>query len=495
MAKIAVIGAGFSGLSAAAYLGKAGHEVLLFEKNEGPGGRARQFQSAGYTFDMGPSWYWMPDVFDDFFADFGHQTSDFYSLTRLDPAFEMVLPGESLRIPDSFPSLCELFETIEPGAAEKLCRFLDQAALKYDLGMKHYAQKPGLSFREYLDSKLIYRSLKLNIFGSFRSHVNRYFKDPRLRSLMEFPIMFLGATPKDTPALYSLMNYAGLKLGTWYPMGGFGRVVSGMLKVAKKNGADVFFNATVENIRVRNGQATSLLVNGQEIEVDAVLASADYRHAEMQLLEPSLRNYGESYWESRTLAPSCLIYYLGITKKLPLLHHTLFFDKDLDLHAYSIYGHASWPVEPLFYVCAPSQTDPSVAPEGHENLFLLMPIASGLEDHEQTRELYFNEMINRLEQKTGESIRPFIDYKRSYCSSDFIADYNALRGNAYGLANTLLQTAWMKPRIKNNRVSNLFYCGQLTVPGPGVPPAILSGKISADLMNNYLRKKKYEVEF
>jgi phytoene desaturase len=305
---------------------------------------------------------------------------------------------------------------------------------------------------------------------------------------MEFPVLFLGAMPQDTPALYSLMNYAGLKLGTWYPIGGFGKVIDAMVQVAKKNGTTLHLNATVEKIEVENKKVKNIIVNGEIFNCDAVLASADYHHVENKLLEPKYRNYTENYWAKRTFAPSCLIYYLGITKKIESLnHHTLFFDEDLEQHSKEIYKTPQWPAKPLFYVCCPSKSDNDIAPEGCENLFLLMPIAPGLEDNETMREKYFKLMMSRLEKKVNEPILPHIDYKKSYCVNDFVIDYNAYKGNAYGLANTLLQTAILKPKIRNKKITNLFYAGQLTVPGPGVPPSIISGNVVANQLLNYLK--------
>ncbi|WP_424494300.1 phytoene desaturase family protein [Salinimicrobium sp. GXAS 041] len=496
MAKIAVIGSGFSGLSAAAYLSSEGHEVHIYEKNSSGGGRARQFETSnGYTFDMGPSWYWMPDVFEKFFGDFGYSVKDLYDLKLLDPAFEIIFDKkETLPVPDDFSKLCELFDSIEEGSSKKLMAFMKEAKFKYDKGMKDLVYMPGLSLTEFADVDFIKGAFRLQVFSSFSKHIRKYFSNPKLIALMEFPVLFLGAMPQDTPALYSLMNYAGLTLGTWYPMGGFGKVIEAMMKVGKEKGVQFHFNAAVEEILVQNRKASGIKVNGTELKFDAVVAAADYHHVEKELLPASLRNYSESYWDSRTLAPSCLIYYLGLSKKLKnIRHHTLFFEEELFQHSEEIYKHPKWPEKPLFYVCCPSQNDNSVAPEGHENLFLLMPLAPGLEDGEELREKYYKIMMQRLEDQVGEEIEQFVDYKRSYCVSDFIADYHSYKGNAYGLANTLRQTAVLKPKIRNKKVRNLFYAGQLTVPGPGVPPSLISGKIAAEQLMKYLKNQKNEV--
>lgn len=497
MTKISIIGAGFSGISAAAYLSAKGHQVNVFERNPEPGGRARQFKTAsGYTFDMGPSWYWMPDVFESFFNDFGYRTSDFYDLKLLDPSFDMVFENNQvLSVPADFKELRQLFESIEKGSAVRLDKFMKQARIKYEAGMNKMAQMPGLSISEFADASLFRTAFDLDIFTSFSKHVRKYFSHPWLIALMEFPVLFLGAMPADMPALYSLMNYAGLKLGTWYPMGGFGKLVDSMMRVAISNGTGFHFNSQVDEIITRNKKLTALVVNGNELECDAVVASADYHHVESRLLPQKDRNYKSSYWDKKTFAPSCLIYYIGINKKInSLQHHTLFFDEDLNQHSIEIYKQPSWPTKPLFYVCCTSRSDEQMAPEGHENLFLLMPIAPGLDDEETIREKYFQIMISRLGSFTGEKdLRSHIDFKKSYCVRDFISDYNSFKGNAYGLANTLMQTAILKPRMQNRKIPNLFYAGQLTVPGPGVPPSIISGKIAAQQLEKYLKHQQHEI--
>lgn len=482
MKKIAIIGSGFSGLSAAAYSSKEGHEVHVFEKNETVGGRSRQFRTEnGYLFDMGPSWYWMPDIIESFFNDFDKKTSDFYELVPLNPQFEMVFSDGTMSIPHHYEEMKQLFEKTEPGAGEKLDEFMKDARYKYEVGMKDFVNKPCHSWFEFVSPTIAKSVLKLDLFTNFQRFVRKYFKHPKLIMLMEFPVIFLGASPKDIPALYSLMNYGGYKLGTWYPMGGFFRIINAMEQIAVEKGVQFHYNANVQRIVVEKGKASSLMVNGKSLDFDVVIASSDYQHTENQLLSEEYRNYKPEYWEKLTFAPSCLIFYLGFREKIPnLKHHTLFFENDLDLHTHEIYKDKKWPTKPLFYACCPSKTDPHVAPEGCENVFLLMPVATGIEDTEETREKYFLDMIRRLEKHAGApELLSKIEYKRSYCIKDFKQDYNAYEGNAYGLANTLSQTAVLKPSLRNKKVKNIFYTGQLTVPGPGVPPSIISGKIAA----------------
>ena len=480
--KIAIIGSGFSGLSAAAYSAQKGHEVHLFEKNSSLGGRARKFTTEnGYIFDMGPSWYWMPDIIESFFKDFGKKTSDYFTLVPLDPQFEMVFSDGTMAIPHNYHEMKTLFEQTEKGAGIKLDDFMKDAQYKYEVGMKDFVNKPCHSWLEFVSPKIAKSAFKLDLLSNFHKFVRKYFSDPKLIMLMEFPVIFLGAAPKDIPALYSLMNYGGHKLGTWYPIGGFSKIIDAMAEVAENQGVNIHLNSNIDSIKIKNAKATAVSVNGKEIEFDSVIASSDYHHTENSLLPEEYRNYNENYWRKRTFAPSCLIYYLGIKEKIPnLKHHTLFFENDLDLHTEEIYTDKKWPTKPLFYVCCPSKTDSSVAPQNCENVFLLMPVATGLDDSEETRERYFKEMISRLEKHTKIfDLISKIEYKRSYCIKDFKEDYNAYEGNAYGLANTLSQTAVLKPSLKNKKIDNLFYTGQLTVPGPGVPPSIISGKIAA----------------
>ncbi|MDH6253839.1 phytoene desaturase [Chryseobacterium sp. H1D6B] len=484
--KIAIIGSGFSGLSAAAYSSRQGHEVYVFEKNSTLGGRARQFTTEnGYIFDMGPSWYWMPDIIESFFEDFGKKASDFYELVPLDPQFEMVFSDGIMAVPHDYHQMKELFEKTEKGAGKRLDDFMEDARYKYEVGMKDFVNKPCHSWFEFISPKIAKSALKLDLLSNFHRFVRKYFSHPKLIMLMEFPVIFLGAAPKDIPALYSLMNYGGYKLGTWYPMGGFSKVIDAMAAVGREQGVHFHCNANVDKIIIKDKKASAVVVNNNEIEFDAVIASSDYHHTENSLLPEEYRNYTEEYWKKRTFAPSCLIYYLGFKERIPnLKHHTLFFEHDLDLHTHEIYEDKKWPAQPLFYACCPSKTDPSTAPEYCENIFLLMPIATGIEDHEEVREHYFLEMIKRLEKHTKTSgLLSKIDYKKSYCIQDFKDDYNAYEGNAYGLANTLSQTAVLKPSLRNKKINNLFYTGQLTVPGPGVPPSIISGKIVAHEAN------------
>ncbi len=490
MAKeVIVIGSGFAGLAAACCLAQAGHRVTVLEKNEQPGGRARQFEAEGFVFDMGPSWYWMPDVFEQFFARFGRKVSDYYELVRLDPSYIIHFgPNDTLEVPAGRDALFALFERLEPGSSRNLEKFLHEAAYKYRVGMSEFVFKPSHSILEFADLRILTSLFRLQMFQSLSKHVRGLFRNERLIKLLEFPVLFLGATPQKTPALYSLMNYADLELGTWYPMGGMYRIVEGMVSLARELGVEILTDQEVRLIDVPNGHARRVITQDREYTADVVVGGADYHHVEQELLPADRRTYTEAYWQRRTMAPSSLLFYLGIDRKLQgLHHHNLFFDEDFNRHAREIYEEPRWPSRPLFYVCAPSVTDPSVAPEGKENLFVLIPLAPDLDDSEETREKYFHLVMDRLEKLTDQSIREHIIYKRSYAHRDFKNDYHAFRGNAYGLANTLLQTAFLKPKMKSRKVENLFYTGQLTTPGPGVPPSLISGQVVAAEVDKLLK--------
>lgn len=491
MKKAIVIGSGFSGLSTASFLAKSGWNVTVIEKHNIPGGRARKLKDSGFTFDMGPSWYWMPDVFDRYFDCFGKNREDYYQLIRLNPSYTVVWEDTTIEVPANYEDLKKLFEEIEKGSSRKLDKYLEEAEYKYFVGINKLVHKPGQQWTEFFDWELIKGIFKLDVFTSIKDHIYKYFKNPKLRQLLEFPVLFLGALPKDTPALYSLMNFADIKGGTWYPKNGMYSIVDSMYQLATELGVTFQFNENVTAIATRGNTAIgikSLVTNKnstppveKEYTADAVIASADYHFVETELLPESLRSYSESYWNKRMMAPSCLLYYVGLNKKIKnLTHHTLFFDVDFEKHGREIYTTKEWPSEPLFYVGATSVTDKTVAPEGGENLFFLIPVASGLtEDTEELRNTYFEKIIKRFEKHIGEEIRSHVVYKKTFGPGDFINEYNAFKGNAYGLANTLLQTAILKPSCRSKKVKNLFYTGQLTVPGPGVPPSLISGEVVA----------------
>jgi phytoene desaturase len=480
--QVVVIGAGFAGLSASCYLAREGYSVTLLEKNNQTGGRARRYSAEGFTFDMGPSWYWMPDVFDAFFNDFGKKTADYYTLKRLDPSYRVVFEGgDTIDVPADWDGMKALFESIEPGSAVHLEKFMAEAEYKYAVGMQDLVHKPGLSITEYMDWRVVSGLFKLHLIQSFDQYVRTYFKNPKLLQLLEFPVLFLGARPQEIPALYSLMNYADIKLGTWYPVGGMHEIVKAMTSLATELGVQIVLNEPVRKIRTQQGLAVGVETASNIYPADIVVGGADYHHVEQHLLDEADRQYTPAYWNKRVMAPSSMLFYIGLNKPVgKLLHHNLFFDADFNQHAHDIYTEPAWPKHPLFYASVTTKTEALGAPEGGENLFILIPTAPGLADTPALCEQYFNMVMTRLEAYTGEDIRSHVVYRRDFAHNAFVSEYNAFKGNAYGLANTLWQTAVLKPRMHSKKIKNLFYTGQLTVPGPGVPPSLISGKVVAE---------------
>ncbi|MGP1990636.1 phytoene desaturase family protein [Zobellia laminariae] len=479
--KIAIIGSGFSSLSASCYLAKAGHQVTMYEKNETVGGRARQLTREGFTFDMGPSWYWMPDIFDKFFNDFGRKTSDYYQLDKLSPAYKIFFSDDNITIGDCMDDICQEFERIEPGSAKHLRNFISKAQKNYDIAINKVVLRPGLSPLELITPETALRVDQF--FKTISGEVRKKFKNKKLVSTLEFPVLFLGAKPSNTPSFYSFMNYADFGLGTWHPKGGMYEIVKAMKNLAEEVGVKIHTASAALKINVDNNKAVGVNINGEDIIADVVLSGADYHHSET-LLDPEYRQYSEAYWDKKTFAPSSLLFYMGFDKKLKNVeHHNLFFDTDFERHATEIYDQPSWPKNPLFYANFPSITDSSMAPANSETGFFLIPIATNLTDTPELRTQYFDIVMDRFEKRTGQSVKNNIIFKESFCVNDFVEQYNSYKGNAYGMANTLRQTAFLRPGLRSKKVKNLYFTGQLTVPGPGVPPALISGKLVSQLIN------------
>lgn len=478
---ISIIGSGFSALSAACYLAQGGHDVSIYEKNSTVGGRARQLEKDGFVFDIGPSWYWMPDIFEKFFNDFGKSTGDYYQLDKLSPAYKIFFSDEVITIGDHMDQICEEFERIEPGSSKPLRKFILQAQEHYDIAINKVVLKPGISPFELVTKETVTRVDRF--FKTISSEVRKNFKNPKLISTLEFPVLFLGAKPSQTPSFYSFMNFADFGLGTWHPKGGMYEIIKAMKALAESLGVTINTNCNVELINVENDKVSGIIVNGENINSDVVLSGADYHHSET-LLDQKYRQYSEAYWEKRTFAPSSLLFYVGFDKKLNNIeHHNLFFDTNFETHAENIYDNPQWPENPLFYVNFPSVTDKTMAPDGCETGFFLIPIAPGLEDTPELREQYFDIIISRFENLTNQKVQSSILFKESFCVNDFVSEYNSYKGNAYGMANTLMQTAFLRPKLKSKKVDSLYFTGQLTVPGPGVPPSLISGKLVAELIN------------
>jgi phytoene desaturase len=481
MKNISIIGSGFSSLASACYLAQAGHSVTVYEKNASVGGRARQLQRDGFTFDIGPTWYWMPDVFERFFSDFNKTTTDYYQLSKLNPAYSVYFGRDDvITIEDTLEKICRAFEKEEPGSTAKLKKFINEALDNYTIAIKDLVYRPGVSAFELVTPVTLKKVRQF--FSSISNEVRKEFTNPKLISILEFPVLFLGAKPSKTPAFYSFMNYADFGLGTFHPKNGMYSVIEGIKTLAEELGVAIKINQTVEKIHVENKKVIGLTINGQYHTSDIVVSGADYHHTET-LLEPTYRQYTEAYWSKRTFAPSALLFYVGFSKKLKnVTHHTLFFDVDFEAHSKAIYDTPQWPEAPLFYASFPSKTDAHCAPDGDEAGIFLIPLAPGLTDIPEIRDEYFEKIMARFEKITNQEAKKYVIFKESYCINDFVTDYNSYKGNAYGLANTLRQTAFLRPKLKSKKVGNMFFTGQLTVPGPGVPPALISGKLVAGLI-------------
>ena len=479
-----IIGSGFASLAASCYLAKAGYKVQVFEKNSTIGGRARQLKRDGFTFDIGPTWYWMPDVFERFFNDFNKKASDYYQLERLDPAYQVFFgKDDSVTIPGSLEEIYEIFEKEEAGSSKILKKFIAKAKDNYDIAIKDLVYRPGVSPMELVSPETAKRLGRF--FTNISGEVRKEFSNTKLRKILEFPVLFLGAKPSDTPAFYSFMNYADFGLGTWHPAGGMYKVIEGIQDLAESLGVEFHLDSPVEKVQTENENATGIVVKGKEFKADVILSGADYHHTE-QLLPENLRQYSSKYWEKKTFAPSSLLFYVGFDKKIKnVSHHTLFFDSDFEEHAKDIYDDPKWPENPLFYASFPSITDPTCAPQGKEAAIFLIPLAPDLEDTEELREHYFNLILERFERITNQKLKTNIIFRESFCVKDFKEAYNSYKGNAYGMANTLFQTAFLRPKLKSKKVNQLYFTGQLTVPGPGVPPSLISGKLAAGLIEKH----------
>ncbi len=477
--RIAVVGGGFGGLTAAAYLARQGWKVTLFEKNDQLGGRARVWNSGDFSFDMGPSWYLMPEVFDQFFADFGVDRRDYYTLYRLDPYYRVFFkPGEYVDISADRAAVEAVFEQLEPDGAAKLRRYLAQAEYKYNVAMQQFLYKEYRSIFQFLNWRLMTEGLKLNVFSRLDGFVERYFKDRRAKQILEYAMVFLGSSPRNAPALYSIMSHVDLNLGVFFPHGGMTSLVNGLARLLQQQGVEVRTEAPVERVVVQNGRAAGVEVRGERFPADAVLVNADYAWAETNLLDAEQRSYSQRYWNSRVMAPTMFIVYLGLNRKLPqLVHHNLYFTDPWDDHFAAIFDKPRWPDTFSYYISCASFDDPSVAPREHENLFFLIPVAAGLDDSDQIRRHWYEKVLTHFEQLIGERVRDSIVVERIYSHRDFSADYNAFQGTALGISHTLGQTAVFRPSQRSRKVANLFYSGQYTHPGVGVPMTFIASKV------------------
>jgi phytoene desaturase len=478
---ITVVGSGFGGLSTACYLADTGADVVVLEKNDQLGGRASRRYADGFRFDMGPSWYLMPDVFERFFGHFDRLPDEFYDLERLDPHYRIFFKdGDRVDITPDREEVKAIFETYESGAGEALDRYLAKAKRNYEIGMDQFVYEDRSSFSDFLDPSLLRYGRHLPLLGSMDDYVAKFFDHPKLQQVMQYTLVFLGGSPSNTPALYNLMSHADFGLGVYYPEGGMGSVVDGLVELGMDLGVEFETGAEVSGIHGRAGDFR-VSAGARTVDADLVVSDADYAHTEQDLLPPERRQYDESYWESRTYAPSAFLVYLGVEGDVdPLAHHTLVLPTDWDRHFEQIFDEPTWPDDPAYYVCVPSQTDDTVAPEGHSNLFVLVPVAHDLPDTPEIRSQYRDAVLADLAENTGVDVRDRIVFEETFCIADFADRYNTKSGTALGLAHTLRQTGPMRPSHRSDAVDGLYFTGSFTTPGIGVPMCLISGEHTAD---------------
>ncbi len=491
--KTVIIGAGFGGLSAAALLARDGHEVTVLEKNEQAGGRASVHRDRGFTFDMGPSWYLMPDVFERFFAEFGKKPADFYELKRLDPSYRIFFgDGTMVDVPADTEKTIALFDTFEEGGGEKLRAYLRSAGELYNLTMTDLLYREYRSVLDFVSGRLLFQGPKLvHTFEHLDHFVGRYFTSDRARKIVQYSIGFLGGAPSNTPALYHIMSHIDLTLGVFYPEGGIRAVVDAVRRLAEEHGAQFRFEEPASRIVVANDRAVAVETARGRYPADVVLVNADYAHAELTLLDPASRTYDAGYWAGRVLAPSAMVLYIGLNRRVPgLCHHTLLLDRDWERGFETLFdpNKAAWPENPSYYVNVPSKTDTTAAPPDGETLFILVPLAPGIPDTPERRQALRNRILTHLETTIGEPIQDAIVTERCFALEDFADRYNAYRGTALGLSHTLFQTALWRPAHRSSRVENLYYSGQYTHPGIGVPMTLISSQIVSRVIGEENRR-------
>lgn len=482
--KVVVIGAGFGGLSAAAYLARDGYDVTVLEKNSMPGGRAMVHKTKGFTFDLGPSWYMMPDVFDDFFAHFGKKTKDYYQLEQLRPSYRIYTKDAMYDMNSSKDGANELFESLEPGSSVRLQKLLKKTKKEYEMVREKLLELDYSNPVDLISRQSVTMVSNPKLLQSYHKRIAQYVKNEDLQKILEFMVVFMGGSPDNIPALYTLLAHVDLGLGIWYPKGGFGAVVQGFEKLGKELGATYQYNKEVTKIESHQGNVVAVWVGKERIACDAVVANADYHFVETQLLESNYQAYSQKYWDKKTLSPSGLMIYLGVDKKVEgLLHHTMFFDSDWHKHFGQVFEQHQWSDAPLFYVGTPSKTDSTVAPKGNENIFILAPMTNGYKPTKAQQEALAKSLVQRMEQKMGTKFAKNIRVQEIRSAEYFEQTFNAYKGNAFGLAHTLTQSAFFRPRLSSKKLKNLFYAGQYTNPGTGVPMVVISGKIAARLVN------------
>jgi phytoene desaturase len=481
--KIVIIGAGVGGLATACILGQAGYDVTIYEKNSQAGGHAGTFSAQGFTFDTGPSWYLMPDIFEHFFELLGEDVNKLLKLKRLDPSYRVFFKDKlfgAIDIVGDVERDGNTLEALEPGSRNKLRNYLKKSSYQYNLALDQFLYKNYDSAADFLTPSVLAQGLRMNVFSNMQKYVSKHFSSTEVQKILQYPLVFLGANPNNAPALYSMMSHIDFNQGVFYPEDGIYRLTKTLVKLAEARGATIVLNAPIDRITVKNRQATGVVLeDGTKVTADIVISNADIAHTEQRLLSAEYRSYSNRYFSKRTLAPSALVMYLGVNKQYPnLRHHNLIFSKDWDANFKAIFGTKKWPHDPSFYVCNPSKTDKTVAPKNHENLFVLVPLPASTDYTDQDLQKYADWILNTMEKVLHlDGLTNEIVYKKILGAKDFEQTYNSYHGTALGFAHTLKQTAAFRPSNRSKKVKNLYYVGAGTSPGIGLPMCLISAQL------------------
>lgn len=481
--RVVIIGAGIGGLSTANILAKAGFDVAVYEQLDMPGGRAGMLRKDGFSFDTGPSWYLMPEVFDHYFELLNTDTGEQLNVVKLTPSYKVFFENaEPVTIVADLNDAKSKFESIEPGSAAALDRYVALGRRIYDMSLKHFLYTNVRSLRDMLKWEIIKSGPRFALMAlrSFDAHVSRYFHDKRIKQILEYSMVFLGASPYKAPAIYTLMNALDFELGVYYPKGGMYTLIESLERIGKDLGVQFYYNSSVKRIVTRGGAAVGIeLENGEIVDADVVISNADLHFTETKLLEPTEQTYPQKYWDKRTAGPSALLLYLGVRGELPELeHHSLLFVDDWKGNFDAIYESKTIPESASLYVSRATVTDPQTAPDGHEALVVLVPFPPGLSIGEEQLEELADKYIDQLADMAKiPNLAKRIVSRTVVGPDDFKRNFNAWEFTALGPSHTLRQTAWFRMHNKSRKVENLYYVGGSTIPGVGLPMCVIGAEL------------------
>jgi len=492
--KVIIIGAGIGGLGTAALLSKRGYDVTILEKNEKIGGRANIFTAEGYTFDMGPSWYLMPDVFEHFYDLMEEDINKHLNLVKLGPSYKVFFPGDPeypvVDIHSDLKKDLPTLEQFEPGITPKLRKYLETSGKQYELAKKSFMYRNYDSIFDFFKWELMKEGRHMNPLQTMEKYLNKNFSDDRVKKILEYTLVFLGSEPKKTPALYNIMNFIDFHYGVYYPKGGIYTIIDSLKSMNDTHGTTIHTNTGVSEIIIENKTATGVrLENGEIMNADYIISNADLHFTETKLIaEKKHQTFPEKYWDKAVMGPSAFIMYLGLDREVPnLTHHNLRFAQNWKENFKELFDEPALPTDPSYYVCKPTHTDTNIAPKGKDILFMLVPIAAGMTITDDMKKSYRDKIIGMMKTDLNlPDLEESIVYEKSYWGDDFGRDYNAYKGTALGMAHTLKQTL-LRPGNKSKKVKNLFYVGAGTNPGIGMPICL----ISAELMYKRLEGIKH----